>query len=143
MRQPGIRDALVALKLYELRREPGLKDAREFVRTHLLGHEWATVKELLDEGHPEHARLRQVVTYWEMAASFVNRGVLHPDVFLDVCDEGLLLFAAIEEHVPRIRKGHPRFATQVEALVKAHPNVKGRVLELRSEVYRRRKELDG
>ncbi len=131
---------MIALKLYELRREPELKDAREFVRTHILGQEWSVVKELFDENHVEHARLRQVLAYWEMAASFVNRGVLHADVYLDICDEGLLLYAAVEEHLPRIRRQHPRFAHQMEAVVRAHPNVRGRVLELRQDVYKKRKE---
>lgn len=142
MRQPGFRDAVIAMKLYELRREPKLRDARDFVRTHILGQEWSAVKELFDEHHVEHARLRQVLAYWEMAASFVHRGTLHPDVYLDLCDEGLLLYAAVEEHLPRIRRRHPRFAHQTEAIVRAHPNIKGRVLELRKDVYQTRKERE-
>ena len=111
MRRPGFRDAMIALKLYELRREPDLRTSRDLLRT-----------------------------YWELAASFVNRGLLHPDVYLDACDEGLLLYAALEEHLPRIRKVRPRFASQTEAVLRDHPVVRGRVLELRSEVFKRRKE---
>ena len=140
MSKPSSRDAMIALKLYELRREPGLRSSRDLVRTHVLGQEWVQVRELLRAEHPEHTHFRQALTYWEFAASFVNRGLLHPDVYLDSCDEGLLLYAALEEHLLRIRKDHPRFALQTEAIVRAHPTIKGRVLELRSEVYRRRKE---
>jgi hypothetical protein len=112
------------------------------VRTHILGREWDVVRELLDEAHPEHTHLRQAMTFWDMAASFVNRGALHPDVYLDTCSEGLLLYAALEEHLARIRKVRPRFATQCEAMVRDFPEIKGRLLELRQEVYRRRKESD-
>ncbi len=140
MRRPGFRDAMVALKLYELRREPDLRNSRDLLRDHILGKEWDRVRELLDEDHAENLHLRQTMTYWELAASFVNRGVLHPDVYLDVCDEGLLLYAALEEHLPRIRKVRPRFASQTEALVRDHPVARGRVLELRKEVFKRRKE---
>ncbi|MDJ0521941.1 MAG: hypothetical protein QNJ90_07680 [Planctomycetota bacterium] len=140
MRRPGFRDAMIALKLYELRREPDLRTSRDLLRNHILGKEWDRIRELLEEGHPENLHLRQTMTYWELAASFVNRGLLHPDVYLDACDEGLLLYAALEEHLPRIRKVRPRFASQTEAVLRDHPVVRGRVLELRSEVFKRRKE---
>jgi hypothetical protein len=139
MRKPGFRDAAIVLKLYELRREPDLRGSRDLVKTHILNQEWGVVRELLDESHDGHVHLKQAVTFWDMAASFVNRGLLHPDVYLDHCDEGLLLYAALEEHLPRIRQMRPRFATQTEAMVREHPNIKGRVLELRSEAFRVRR----
>ncbi len=142
MRKPGFRDAIIAMKLYELRREPELLQSRDLIRTHILGHDWGKVRELLDEEHEEHGHLRQAMTFWDMAASFVNRGVLHPDVYLDSCDEGLLLYAALEEHIQRIRKIRPRFATQSEAMVRDFPEIKGRLLELRKQVYASRKEND-
>lgn len=141
-RKPGFRDAVIAMKLYELRREPELKGSRELVRTHILGQAWGSVRELLDETHEAHPHLRQAMTFWDMAASFVNRGILHADVYLDSCDEGLLLYAALEEHLQRIRKIRPRFATQSEAMVREFPEIKGRLLELRKEVYAKRKEQD-
>lgn len=142
MRKPGSRDAAIVLKLYELRREPDLRGSRDLVKNHVLGQDWGAVRSLLEEDHPEHTHLRQAVTFWDIAAAFVNHDLLHPDLYLDTCDEGLLLFAAIEEHLPRIRKLRPQFASQTEQMVRAHPKLKGRLLELRAEVYRKRREQD-
>jgi hypothetical protein len=109
------------------------------LRDHILGKAWDRIRELLEDDHPENTHLRQALTYWELASSFVNRGLLHPAVYLDLCDEGLMLYAALEEHLPRIRKAHPRFALQTEAVLRDHPEVRGRVLELRGEVFKRRR----
>ena len=59
----------------------------------------------------------EVVAYWEMAASFVLRDVLHPDVYLDTCDEGLFAYAVVEEHLVRIREVRPHFFARTEAVI--------------------------
>ncbi|MHC5011955.1 MAG: DUF4760 domain-containing protein, partial [Planctomycetota bacterium] len=143
MRKPGIRDAWLALKLYDLRREDELRAARNMVGTHLYEKTWEDVRPLLDYEHPENAHLRQVTAYWDMAASFVLRGIWHPDVFLDSCDEGLFTYAVLEEHLGKIREHRPSFFVKMEQVLQEHPRVKGRLMEVRARIFRERERRSG
>ncbi|MBL8861877.1 MAG: hypothetical protein JNK02_07675 [Planctomycetes bacterium] len=54
--------------------------------------------------HPQNAAWRQVSSYWEMAYGFARHGVLHADLLAENGVEGLILYAKIEPHLPRLRK---------------------------------------
>ena len=137
MRRPGFRDAWIAMRLYELRRETELRRARDLMGE-LISASFDEIRPLLDYAHPQNPHLRQAVSYWEMAASFVLRGILHADIYTDTCDEGLFTYAVLEEHLPRIREIRPSFLVKTEALVQEHPRVKGRLMELRARIFRAR-----
>jgi hypothetical protein len=140
MRKPGFRDGYFAMKLYELRRDDDLRDARDMVGREIFLKSWEEVKPLLSYDHPHNARLRQVVGYWELAASLVMRGILHPDVYLDVCDEGLFTYAVLEESLPKIREIRPTFFQKTDAAIQEHPKIKGRLMEIRTRIFKARKE---
>ena len=125
---PNFDDANFALKLYELRREPELRKARSMIGDLLDGASWETVQAVSKYGHAENAHFRQATSYWEMVASFVNRGIFHPDVYLDTCGEGLYSYSVLKPFVARIREGgSPRFLVQTERLVAEHPALAERV----------------
>jgi hypothetical protein len=134
MRSPGFRDAWLGLKLYELRRETEMRKARALIGTHVTGKPWSAVEPLFRPDHPENAHLRQATSYWEMAASFVNRGILHPDVFLDTCGESLFTYAAFEPHLPKIRVARERFLLQMETAIRAHPPLAARLAAIRAQL---------
>ena len=138
-RKPGFRDALVALELYDLRRDAQLRKARDLVGE-LIDVSFDDLRPLLDYAHPQNAHLRQVMGYWELAASFVARGLLHPDVYLDTCDEGLFTYAVFEKHLHRIRELRPAFLAKTEAILAEHPPLKSRLLEIRARLFRARDE---
>ena len=46
----------------------------------------------------ENAYLRQVTGYWEMAASFVNRGAINRDLALDNYGELFFMYAKVEPY---------------------------------------------
>ena len=137
MRKPGFRDAWIGLQLYDLRREAELRRARDLVGE-LMSASFEDIRPLLDYAHPKNAHFRQVVGYWELAASFVLRGMLHPDVYLDTCEEGVFTYAVLEEHLPRIRESRPGFFAKTETVIKEHPSVKGRLMEVRQRIFRAR-----
>jgi hypothetical protein len=138
MRKVGFRDGWLALKLYELRRETELRKARDMVGTHLFGKGWEEVRPILDPAHEEHAHLKQVIYFWELAASLVKHGVLHPEMYLDCCEEGLYTYAVLETHLPRIREMNPGFLANTESMLREHPHIKGRLMELRTRLFRGR-----
>jgi hypothetical protein len=124
---PNFEDANFALRLYELRREPEMRKARAFVGS-LAGKPWEEVEPVLAYDHPENAHFRQATSYWEMVAAFVNRGIFHPDLYLDACGEGLFTYWTFRPHVERIRaKGRPRFLLQTERLVADHAAARERL----------------
>lgn len=140
MRKPGFRDGYFALRLYELRREDELRRARDMIGEEVFQLSWDDLHEMLETSHPKHAHLQQVVGYWELAASLVVRGLFHPDIYLDACDEGLFTYAVLEEHLPKIRDLRPNFFAKTESLIQEHPRIKGRLMEIRKRIFAARKE---
>ena len=70
-------------------------------------------------GAPENAYLRQVTTFWEMAASLVLRGALHEGIFLDNAGEMFFLFAKFAPFLAEIREKleQPTFLARQEAVI--------------------------
>ena len=87
-------DADLVLKLYDLRRESRMREAREWVMTHFTPKSLDEIIALQRDLGSEHNQFwRQVLGYWEMAASFVLRGALDGELFLDSTSENLFLLA--------------------------------------------------
>jgi hypothetical protein len=124
---PNFDDANFALRLYDLRRETELRKARNTVGD-LDGAPWEKIKAVATWGHKENAHFRQATSYWEIAASFVNRGIFHPDVFLDTCGEGLYTYSVFKPYISQLRElNGPRFLVQLEKAVNDNPNLRERV----------------
>ena len=86
-------DAELILKLYELRTEPTMREARKFVG----GFNPASFEELAalqrDAGSVNNAYWRQVLSYWDMAAALVLHGTLDADLFADCNGENVFFYA--------------------------------------------------
>ena len=63
-----------------------------------------------------------VLSYWEMAATFVLRGAVDPDLFLDSNGEGILLYAKFHHFhaVTEKESGNP-FMRNTAAMIARHP----------------------
>ena len=61
-------DAKLILKLYDLRREPLMRKARDFVNNFFPQSADEFLKLAQAWGTQENAYVRQVVSYWDMAA---------------------------------------------------------------------------
>ncbi len=112
-------DAELVLKLYELRREPVLRQARHWVMFEFNPanyDEFVAVRQAF--GTEKNAWLRQVASYWEMAASFILREAMNGELFLDTNFEGLFIYAKLHRVAEGFRDslGHT-FMPQTAALV--------------------------
>jgi len=120
-------DAELILKLYELRTEATLREARRFV----AAFNPATIDELLalqrDGRSQNNAYWRQATSYWEMAASLVNRGALDDELFSDNCGEALFYYAKFSPLHDAYKQatGQP-FMRNVAALIEKSPAVAAR-----------------
>jgi hypothetical protein len=116
-------DAEVIMRLYDLRREETLRKARHFM---VFEFRPKTLEELRavsrDMTAKENASWRQVLSYWEMAASFVLRGAVDADLFLDSSAEGILLYAKFHHFHAETEKesGNP-FMRNTAALIAKYP----------------------
>ncbi|HTX76286.1 MAG TPA: hypothetical protein VMD29_08785 [Terracidiphilus sp.] len=115
-------DAEIILKLYELRREEVMRKARAWV----LGDFWpATADDYFavasNSADPHNAYVRQVLSYWEMAAAMVLHGAISPELFVDCNAEGFYLLAKFAPILDAVRKRNPMFLMKTSELVKRVP----------------------
>ena len=109
-------DANLLLKLYELRREEKMREARAWFVTNFKPRSVDEMLKLCPPGSSENAKMRQVVTYWDMAASFVSMGVLNPEMFFVNNREFLLVWVRVRRYLPELREkyGDARYFEHLE-----------------------------
>jgi hypothetical protein len=84
------------LRLYDIRREPRLREAREWF---LQKFHPANADELMKQcppGSTENAFMRMVASYWEMVASIVNRGLIDEEFFFENSGEQWVVWENIK-----------------------------------------------
>ena len=96
-------DANLILKLYDMRREEKLRQAREWFMRHFHCSTLEEYNLLCPMGSQENAYARQVITYWEMVASFITAGVLNEYLFFQSGMELLLVWERVKDFVPEMR----------------------------------------
>jgi hypothetical protein len=111
-------DAEIILKLYQLRTEAEMRKARAW----MTGEFWpATAEEFFavaeNPGDPHNAWLRQVLTYWEMAAALVLHGAVSAELFVDCNAEGFFLLAKLAPILEGIREKNPGFMMKTTEMV--------------------------
>ena len=116
-------DAEVMMRLYELRREETLRKARRFM---IFEFNPKTLEELRavsrDYSAKENAYWRQMMSYWEMAATFVMRGAVDPDLFLDSNGEGILMYAKFHHfHAMTEKESGNTFMRHTAAMIAKYP----------------------
>jgi len=128
-RKPNASDAQLGLQLYDLRREAEMRKARNYVNFEFNPKTADEVVKLaMAMGTPANAHFRQVLSYWQIAASLVLNGTLHPAVFVDTCGEGLFVYAKFKPLLKEIRaKLDPDFLGKIEELVKQDKGCRERV----------------
>lgn len=126
-------DAELILKLYELRREPVMREARNWFFT----FNPQNIQDFLDVLTSEKSGYyRMVVSYWDMAASLVNNGAIDPQMFNDANGEHLFVYSKIEPFLADLRResGNPDFLAHLERVVKQVPNVEEKIAALRARI---------
>lgn len=118
-------DAELILKLYQLRGEETMRKARKFIVFEFWPksfEELTAVREnMLTQ---ESAYWRQVLTYWEMAASMVLRGAVDPDLFLDSQGEGIYIYAKFQPFREEMEKAGQIFMKQTAKMIEEHSAAK-------------------
>lgn len=92
---PDHKDAELILRLYDLRREEKMRMARDWFVKNARAASFEEFQKLCPPGSLENAYFRQVVSYWDMAASFVVSGVLDKELFFQSNRELVLVWVRI------------------------------------------------
>lgn len=118
-------DALVILKLYELRGESLMRAARAWFFTEFDPQSGKQIVGLLQSGEKQSAYYRMVSSHWEVAAALVNNGGIDEKMFLAANTEHLVVFAKLQPFVAEIREtiGEPDYLANLEQLVMRAANV--------------------
>ena len=114
--------ALLNLRLFELRREPVLRDAREWF---LRDFNPETFDELIAlVGGERNASIRMVLGYWDMAASLVTTGAIDAAAFLAAHGEVFATFSKVQPFLAQLRQVSEEadFCRHLEAVVMAAPD---------------------
>jgi hypothetical protein len=119
------------LKLYELRREPTMREARAWFAADFNPTSFEEVQQTL--AGPKSGQFRMVTSYWDMAASFVNNGAINEQMFNDANGEQYVVFAKVEPFVAQYRQmiGNPNAYGHLEKLVMRTPGATERMAALR------------
>jgi hypothetical protein len=122
MAQATYDDVNLILRLYELRREERMREARQWF---VESFEAATPEEanrIAPPGSPAHASLRMVTSYWEMVASFITSGVLNQELFFQSNHELLLVWERLRALTPLQREANksPKMWKNLETVGNAY-----------------------
>lgn len=90
--KPDYDDARLILELYDLRREPEMRKARQWWTSFWPKDVDEYMKVGSAAGTQENNWLRQVLGYWGIVAMFVNNGILNEKLFLEPAFSGELYF---------------------------------------------------
>ena len=126
-------DADLILKLYDLRREPVMREARNW----FFSFNPTSAAEYMEAMMgPQSGYLRMVISYWDMAASLVNNGAIDEQMFNDANGEHIFVFAKIEPILDGLRQqwNQPEMLKHYEALIRRIPNNKETLAAIRERI---------
>jgi hypothetical protein len=110
------------LKLYDLRREEKMRDARNWIIPFFPESADDIMRAMID---PESSsKYRMVTTYWDMAASFVLRGAIDEPMFLDSAGEAWVIFAKVQPYLEAVRQrlSNDNYLRHLDTLLMRQPN---------------------
>jgi len=128
-------DADLILKLYDLRREATMREARNWMFT----FNPTTVQDVIEVLLGEHSgHYRMVISYWDMAAAMVNNGAIDEKLFNESNGEHIFVYSKIAPVLEDIRAmfGHPDFLRNLETLVKRIPDSEQKIVAMRERMKR-------
>ena len=106
------------LRLFELRREPRLREARDWFGVNFQAKSLEEVMQKFPMGSKESTNIRMVVSYWDMCASIVNRGLIDDELYFESNGEAWMVWDRLSGIAPAWRAafGNPTMFQNLEKL---------------------------
>jgi hypothetical protein len=130
------KSADLIMQLYDLRREAMMREARNWFISFFPESVDDVMRTLIDPATSGYYRM--VTTYWDMAASFVNRGAIDEEMFLDSNSECWVIFAKIQPYLGGVRVvlENDSYLANLEKLLMKQPEALARLEGRRKSMKR-------
>src|ERR1700730_4776574 len=102
--KPTYEQAQLHLKIYDLRRETKLRQAREWFFKNYFVDTMDDFQRVAPMGTEAGAFAMMVLTYWDQACAFLNYGLLHEDLFFETGGEFFGVWERVKLIIPQIRQ---------------------------------------
>ncbi len=99
-------DANLILRLYEIRREEKMRTARDWYQRNFRPKSMKEMNEVAAPGSTENAYMRQVISYYEMVASFITSGLLNQELYFQSGGEMLMTYLRIRPILAEVRAAY-------------------------------------
>ncbi|HYA97893.1 MAG TPA: hypothetical protein VEH49_07350 [Methylomirabilota bacterium] len=92
------------LKLYDLRREAKLRQARDWFNQNYFADTVEEAMRVAPFGSQEGIYFMMVVSYWDQACAYLNHGLLHEELFFETSGEFFGVWDRVRTVVPMMRE---------------------------------------
>ena len=145
-KKPNAADAELILKLYDLRREPEMRKARNWWVVNFWPESADDFMKLSAAlGSQENNWFRQVSGYWNMAASLAMHGALSAELFLEPSFSGemFVIFAKVNPFLKELRERmkNPNLYVNVERLINSTKQSREFLKYMEGNLANRRKAM--
>ena len=126
-------DADLILKLYDLRREPVMREARNWMFT----FNPTSVQDVMETMIGEHSgHLRMVISYWDMACAMVTNGAIDEELFNQTNGEHIFVYMKIQPVIEDLRAmfDNQEFLKNLETVVKRIPDIETKLPAMRERM---------
>ena len=108
--KPTYEQAQLHLQIYEMRREPRLRQARDWFFKNYYADSMEEAMRVAPMGSEAGTNWMMVVSYWEQACALLNYGLLHEDLFFETNGE---FYGVWDRIKPTIEEGRQQFANKL------------------------------
>jgi hypothetical protein len=132
----SIRQAELILRLYEVRREAVMREARSYIGGEFLPASADELIAIVSAGGRHGGFVLQVYGYWDMVAAFVRHGALTAELVYDTCQEMYFQFAKIQPYLREFRQrmNLPEWMSNIEHLVEGSKPGRKRLAVMRKNL---------
>ncbi|HWR34591.1 MAG TPA: hypothetical protein VN622_01825 [Clostridia bacterium] len=102
--QPTHEQAQLHLQIYEMRREPRLRQARDWFFNNYIANDLDEAMKLAPPGSENGTFVMMVFSYWDQACALLNYGLLHEDLFFETNGEFFGVWELVKSYVPQARE---------------------------------------
>ena len=101
---PTQAQAQLQLQVYDLRREPRLREARDWFAKNYIVSSFDEAMRVATPGTERGAFVGMVIGYWEQTCALLNYGLLHEDLFFETTGEFFGVWELLKPVVPQFRE---------------------------------------
>jgi len=105
--KPTHEQAELQLKIFDLRREARLRQARDWFTQNFHPNSLDDAMRIAPMATEAGTFFMMVVSYWDQACAYLNHGLLHEDLFFETNGEFFFVWERVK---PTIQEGRQRFS---------------------------------